>query len=51
MQILPYLHDTTPCPYRDGVIILSSECRACKFYAGECVTQHIRCQYNETKGK
>ena len=45
MKIIAYMHNTTPCPYKAGVVILSQECKACEFYAGECITQHIRCNH------
>ena len=47
MKILKYLHDTTPCPYGAGVMILSKDCRACRYYDGECITQHMRCKYED----
>lgn len=55
MKILSYIsrHDSnsidreyvTPCPYKPGVTILSSKCRSCEYYDGECITQHMRCNY------
>ena len=51
MKILRYLHDSTPCPYGAGVMILSKDCRACRYYDGECVTQHIRCKYEDNNPK
>ncbi len=37
----------TPCPYKAGVIILSPECKACEYYAGECITHSMRCRYED----
>ena len=37
----------TPCPYKPGVTILSPKCRACEYYDGECITQHMRCKYED----
>lgn len=57
MKILSYYsrHDpnsigreyVTQCPYKPGVTILSPKCRACEYYDGECITQHMRCKYED----
>lgn len=47
MKIIAYMHNTTPCPYKAGVVILSQECKACEYYGGECITQHMRCKYED----
>ncbi len=48
MKILTYQHGkATPCPYKAGVVILSPECKACEYYDGECITQHMRCKYED----
>lgn len=49
MKVLLYFRDHTPCPYRDGVVIMTQECKACEHYRGECVTQRILCGYDEDK--
>ncbi len=47
MKILTYYQNTTPCPYKPGVVILSPECKGCEYYDGECITQHMRCKYED----
>ncbi len=61
MKILRYFSRTdhssigkeyvTPCPYKPDITILSPKCRSCEYYDGECVTQHIRCNYEDRKHK